>query len=294
MRKTDRSLTSIHELMLSEEDGHKIAELSDFKRLRQKLCEQNRATLKFLAAQDDTFTTIRVASGQETIVYIKNGLITIPKCARLQEIELIQQEGICFQDLQVRFQLGSKLAKGYLTTGGIVRSESAAQSCEGKRYIRIPEINDTFIVHENGRAWIETKSHVVKVEDIEDAGIKYNFPHYQAILEEIDMLHALHWDEVKKRSIEEQVEKSWDLHNGKLTFSGTNMLEWVSERMSEYRKLLVIISVLVVIVSIVLLVIILFFRCRIYKRRATRKRFQLPKRDHLDPAVQLELKRLNL
>ena len=61
--------------MLSEEEGQKIAELVDFKKLSTELSEQNLSSLRALAHENDQFEREKTSRKEETIVYIKDGQI---------------------------------------------------------------------------------------------------------------------------------------------------------------------------------------------------------------------------
>lgn len=264
LKRIDLNLASIHELILSEEDGFKVAEVSHYRQLRQRLCEQNMRFLRLLAQHDDTFATIQ-AKDVNTVVYVKNGNIVLPKCANVNEIELVEINGECYKDLQVRYTLSNKKAKGFLTQSGIIRIDSIKIPCtSSNRFIPVPN-SESIIGFNDKEAWIETIANKIKIEELSDTGPKYNFPHYQEIVEELDILQAIHWQETVREK-KESIDKHWKIHTAKVTFTSMEIFDWIKSALDWSRTLWI--SLAVISLSIVTTIIIY----RVCQRRRKRER----------------------
>ena len=267
LKKIDLNLAGIHELMLSEEDGLKVAEISDYRQLRQRLCEQNMRFLRLLAQHDDTFATIQ-ANNVSTVVYVKNGNIILPKCANVNEIELVGINGECYQNLPIRYTLNNKKGKGFLTQSGVIRIDSIKIPCTSiVRYIPVPN-SESIIGFNDKEAWIETITNRIKIEELNDEGPKYNFPHYQEIVDELDIFQAIHWQETVREK-KENVDKHWNIQSAKITFTSINIIDWIKSKLVWSHALLICITI----ISLVIITTIVIFKiCQRRRKKEKRRR----------------------
>mgnify|MGYP003384722989 CR=1 FL=1 len=259
--------------MLSEEDGHKVAEISDFRRLRAQTCELNLRSLRQLLYQDDTFETVRVSSGRMIIVYVSGGNIILPKCFQINEVELVVKFDKCHRDLMVSVKYpNNKKGIAYLTSSGILRATTVERPCGEVRYVFVPGTNK-WIGHNGTSVWWEKRGKTVKVEDLGEVGPRLNFPHFNEVIEEIDIFREIHWKEAKATTISEQVEKTWTIGDGKVNFTGSKFVDWVKSILFDWKIALVLTVGVVVVISVAIWCCMQRFK--IYKREQVVKRLGL-------------------
>lgn len=266
--KSELSLTNLHELMLSEEDGHKIAELLDFKKLNKKICESNLMTLRYISNLDDHFEVLNIAN-TTTIIYSNEGIITIPICIKVKEIVPIPSTGnICYKYIPILFKTEDNFTTGFITPNKIIRKHSPKVNC-GK--ITSVYLNDskTLLYYDGKQVFLRKNPQVIKVEDLVEISSKLNLVHYNEIVNEIDVFKIIHWDNT--RSVSNKSDKDIIIQDFKIDYQGTGFGIWLNEKYewikNEFNKELIIIGSIVSIVAILIIIILILIKKGARKRR---------------------------
>jgi hypothetical protein len=252
LSRSELNLASIHELMLSEEDGHKIAELVDFKKLSTELCEQNLRSLRALAHENDQFERVKTSQKEETIVYVKDGQIVIPKCVKISHIST-RDSPTCHKYIPVSFRMERiGTVNGFLTPKGILRKNSPEGTCGAITIAHIKD-SDTVLWYDGKKTMNISPINLIKVDNLNDRGKAINLPHYKEIVSEIELFKIIHWDNSKRNKEDEEKEQIVNSQDAKIETIVDVLVRWIN---SIKRQITLWIVGIVIILTLVLTITI--------------------------------------
>lgn len=81
--------------------------------MHQSLCFLNLNQLDTFKVYQDTFFKFYNHKGFSTIYYTNKGIIYVPKCVEIQQIEILNNLQSCYKDIPVKFLLKNKTQTGF-------------------------------------------------------------------------------------------------------------------------------------------------------------------------------------
>jgi hypothetical protein len=171
--------TQYTDLLLAEIDGNQYETVEMQAQSLRENCIIVRDILNRIKYQKHVYEKI-LASPKEIIVYINDGLIFVPKCFLIHEIQ-IEIDGpiadTCLKD-PITFNVTSnKTINAYLNPSNKAVFSSEIIECREKVIRTVSSNNNQFIIikQENGRVRVENASNVVRLLSYENEIHKFNF-----------------------------------------------------------------------------------------------------------------------
>ena len=197
---SEMDISVFHELLLTESDGLKYKTINAFKAIDRRFCEQLGMIARVMEKQEDTYNTIKDTRGQERVFYSNSGIIFVPTCYIIEEIEIEKLEkinGECSEDPTVTFSNKGINYKGYLTKSRVIRTSSIKGSCFKKHIRYLPKKAELIEVSMNGTEIIKP-AHTIDLMGFGEDFRDINFPHYTKLVEDVDILAEIE-NELKPR-----------------------------------------------------------------------------------------------
>lgn len=189
--KPSRDIKAANELLLSDKDFIDRNLLKLYQGITTRFCTTFVTLLKAISKLEDEYMVIEDFRGNEAVVYASHGVVYIPKCQMVEEIEIITNTTNCFEDIPIRFTINNRTFPGFITTEGIVKLTSKLISCD----IPIEQIimlknGEQVIKRKNNQVeLINKKSIILQRLDLVDNNIStINFQHFKGILDTVDIL----------------------------------------------------------------------------------------------------------
>ncbi len=155
-----------YELMQMQYDVQKLKEEKALKSLFMLSCTTLLNNLISQQNFNDTFIRIPYEENKETIFYVLEGIIYVPKCFKVfQPIAIKNKKNKCYNDLEIIIGGDEKTAvRGFLTKESVIRPDSKEIECNSRKIFRliqnrnseqdrnkkssfVLELSDTFYVH---------------------------------------------------------------------------------------------------------------------------------------------------
>jgi len=95
--------------ILSEIDGLEFKSIINQNRIKHRLCENLLTTLNTLKLKNSYYMRINDPTlNVSTIVYADQGAIWLPKCYKIEEFEIIEENTGCFEDIPIKITKANK------------------------------------------------------------------------------------------------------------------------------------------------------------------------------------------
>jgi len=163
LESANSNIKIIDGLLLAEIDFNKrqIIELivNIFQSSNSKLCQLFKSIANIYSKIDDEYFKINDFNGNEAILYSDQGLIYVPQCLNINQIEIINETKNCFKDIPIKTQIKNRTIIAFLTQDKIIRLFSKEQSCNNNKLTI--HLNNKTIVKENNKV-------IIKNEEIHD------------------------------------------------------------------------------------------------------------------------------
>jgi len=265
LEHSETSLSSIHELILSEEDGHRFAEIVQFRQFSERLCEDTKRQLRLFANLNDEFDIIQISQKETAVLYSLNKQVYLPKCVRIFNIELRENKVDCFKYVPIRFpRPNGPIVEGFLTSLGVIRKKSPYRTC-GENVIINVNGSNTVLLFDGKSAKISDKVKLIRIEDLAQLNSKVNFEHYKEIISEVDVFNIIHWDNSsREESNNESLYSETGINDFNINFKGTGIGAWFSSLKDEVVNTIVIIGSILVtllVLTIVVCISLKYSRC---------------------------------
>ena len=72
--------------------------LNTFKIMNEKMCQLYKSMLSIFSKLEDEFFTFNDFNGNSAILYSDEGRIFVPKCIKINEINIIEKTKYCYKD----------------------------------------------------------------------------------------------------------------------------------------------------------------------------------------------------
>ena len=193
-------LDTLHELILSEIDGHDLKLSRALDVIRKRFCEQLLESLTRLSKLEDTYRILTNSRGEEIVFYATNGKVYKPRCVPVDSMSFIghgkQYNKLCPADMEVLFSAlnstDSSLSKGFLTKQKVISAFSPLTRDCSLQVSRTYAINNQIVVQRGDKfSFIDMPANRISVIDVDDESFIKNMRHYQALKEDIDIISGL-------------------------------------------------------------------------------------------------------
>jgi hypothetical protein len=292
LEKSEVELSTIHDLILSEQDGAVYNAYLNRENMNMKICETIKTYLRELRVKEDVITLVGNNRGFATIIHAQSGIIRLPTCVVMDVVEILDvqdvQSNVCTMDLLVKFELENKTHIGFLTDKNIVRAvPTKEEKCLNPLY-RYFHKNKVLIKRENNKITRLKDVETIEIGDLDKRDGSINFPHYKRILEQIDVLseiknsHSDEIEEIKSKILfkEKSEEKNIILDEfSKIKDSTLTIIQSYKIKIAIY-----IVSIIIILTILFILIAICYKRVRIISwiMHKTRQRDTV----RLDPITQ--------
>jgi hypothetical protein len=248
-------VSTIHELMLSEEDGRRYTELVEHNAARIRVCQNRLAFFRSISWLDDIFEFIPDEDETKSIVYVKDGLVMFPKCYPIKGVELEENTDQCTRDIPVSFKLNNNTVKGYMQKNKIIRATTAKVPCDKKTYVILPRLNGVLLFEGRKTKFIEAEEFVDISKAPEVFWDQVNFPHLSDVFSKVDIMHELYQEPIVNIKT-----KDFAIENSEILF-GDVEIGFISNFVKIYRKFQRTLLILVIVLVSFLLIYIIYL-CR--------------------------------
>ena len=185
-------------LILSEIDTLRWDDYVSQAQMKNRICDNMLTSIRTLKDREQHFESIiDPVLNKTTIIYADKGIIWIPKCFKLEKFELdANRDTQCYKDIKVRVTIvnsnKSNAIPGYLNKENIITMKSMQRNCN-ESIARLIEENGNYsaLMDINNNIYKKAISHTVRLYPIENEILKYNFPHYKELLNEIDLTEII-------------------------------------------------------------------------------------------------------
>ena len=271
LEKSEIELPTIHELILSEQDGAVYNAYLDKESLNSRVCETMKSFLREFREKDDKFMLVGNSRGFATIIHAQSGIIRMPTCVVVNIVEILDVQDIksdlCTMDLLVKFELENKTNIGFLTEKNIIRAvPTIAKKCINPIF-RYFHTNKILVKRENNKIIRLKDVETIEIGDLDRRDGSINFPHYKRILEQIDVLSEIknsHYDEIEdiksKLLFKDKSEEKNIILNefNKIKDSAITIIDSYKTKIAIY-----IVSIIIILVILFILVTFCYKRMRI-------------------------------
>jgi hypothetical protein len=257
--KSEVELSTVHELILSEQDGAVFNAHLQREALNRRVCETIRSYLKEFRSKDDEFTLVGNSRGFATIIHAQGGILRLPTCIEINQIEVfdiqVVKSDICTPDLLVKFEVQNKTNVGFLTDKNIIRAvPTVSKKCINPLF-RYFHMNNILIKRENNKVMKMNNVKTMEIRDIEKRDGSISFLHYKRILEQIDVLSEIknsHYEDIQDLK-EKLLFKDKSEEKNLVIDELTKIKDSTFTIIGEYRS-----KIMIYLVSIILIIIITF------------------------------------
>ena len=97
--------------------------------LNKKLCIILATSIDTHKRRLDEYFMINDEFLNNIIIYNNFGALMIPTCSKVESVELITNNDICYENLKIKFNLNGTNFFGYLTQDGVIRHKSKIIPC---------------------------------------------------------------------------------------------------------------------------------------------------------------------
>ena len=108
LRSSEIELAITHRLLASEINGRTFKDHESINMVRKQMCDELAAFFNTLKDKDDYYEAVTLGTNKEVVVYVLGGLIVLPRCVRVEEIDLKEFEDKCYEDPIVEFSVPVK------------------------------------------------------------------------------------------------------------------------------------------------------------------------------------------
>ena len=194
LEETDEvNIASIHEIMLAEADGEKFATAKAFETTQNQICENFATFLRNMKYEDERYDIFEGIDGKTRVLYSKNGIIFLPKCIKVDAIEVDEHTTQCFEHLLVNFVLNdTTFMKGYLLENRIIVVKDRIVDCKEKIiYKHLRKQNALLIRNKIGAIEIKNDIHTLTLASIQEHYEEIIFPHHKGIFQVLDIMYEI-------------------------------------------------------------------------------------------------------
>jgi len=290
LNTSEVDLASMHELLLSENDGSALKVSLAMKAIKRRLCEQLSLFLKILSFQHNKVVSYKDNSGNDLIFLAKYGQIFLPNCQKSKRQWVYDQKrdstkymtpeefnGLAVEAKVYQKDRGTARVNGRWVSHKIIvyDHEEVYQYQKSYNYFFDP-ISKMIIHQDHNRKTLEfiSTQGMISVKDLVSyAGTEFNFNHYSNLLHEVDL-----YDQFVRK--EEIIEKYNSEFKQTLIQNSVSDLKKIGEvptnifSSSNWEKYVSIIKLSIYAISFVALIVLfaISFRCVILRRRKTKQK----------------------
>ena len=186
-KSLDRSvldIKTVHELMLSEEDGRRYTEVINEVNIDRRICSNRMSFIKEFIKTNNEFGFLPGEENSLVIVYSLNGVAVIPKCVQVKEVSFGVAKK-CTKDLKVNFVVKGEGFSGFLGTNGIIKSVTEEVVCNDS--FRYMLFGKDLVKFDGQRVEVVKGGKIIDlVSSRKSDWESFNFPHLAAIFTELD------------------------------------------------------------------------------------------------------------
>ena len=190
----DNDVKLIDETILTEMDyQNQLAltmMLNTFKIMNEKMCQLYKSMLSIFSKLVDEFFTINDFNGNSAILYSDEGRIFVPKCIKINEINIIEETKYCYKDIAIQIYQDNTTINAFLTQDKILRATSKKQTCRNNyQNIHLKDSNQ-LIVKQGNKITIEEDDKYTLIRfNLQANNIsKINYEHDQVIINGVDVI----------------------------------------------------------------------------------------------------------
>jgi hypothetical protein len=182
LKYEEYSQNNMNSIILADIDSHfnKNQELAFY--LRQKQCETTFALLRSISYKDESYLKWHDSNNRATIFFVKQNLVFLPKCRKVDSVFLRNNEKQCFNDIPVKLSNRKNLFLGH---DNILRRKSSIADCNDfERIFHISESNE-FLLYNGMNKFSYLRTHHTLTADIFFNSItKFDYSHYPLLTNE--------------------------------------------------------------------------------------------------------------
>ena len=195
LKTAENTLRVIDELILSEIDYQKMSIMKLVTHLNNlqniKLCQLYKSFMNLYSKTQDEFFTFSDFNGNEAILYSNEGQIFIPKCIRMEQVQLIPTTKKCYRDIPIKITFkDNTIGNVFLTRERIIRATSTIVSCKNNfNSVHLPHSQRILIMRDN-RTYVSDDSQYKHITiNLQHANVtSFNFHHDEKIITSVNIV----------------------------------------------------------------------------------------------------------
>ena len=188
----DVNIAALHELMLAEADGEKFETAKHYRNTQNQLCQNFATFLREMRKEDNRYDIFIGVDGKTRVLYSKNGLIFLPKCIKINMINIDVNTTQCYEDILINFEQEKNILSGFLLENNVIVTKSKQIACKDKViYKNFPKNNTVVIRNKSGGIEMKTDIHKVSLASIQEVFYEVNFPHNKGIFQTVDIINEI-------------------------------------------------------------------------------------------------------
>ena len=263
LNSSEIELSAVHQLMLSETDGEIFETEKEFAAIHKHMCHANYDRLHALSKSHNTYQLFEDHIGNRRIVYSWKGAIFLPKCIKIRSVNFTTRglertnAGNCGINPYVQFSIDSYSGGGYLRQDGIISNLNQYEICDVTKNLAIRYFtkNKKYLTIYSDSI-IEMSNEIIIPEELHSNMKEINFPHYERILDEIDIYKEMKNAQTPRNDEMHMIENNELEEEKNTTFSVTEFVN--NFKLIDYNKLQkrLLIALVVIIISIIIIKLI--------------------------------------
>jgi hypothetical protein len=130
----------------------------------------------------------------DLVIYVKNNIVYTPKCAIINEIEIITETNFCFKEIPIKFVKENRTIMGFLNANKIITLSSENIMCNGlqsviflSNNIALEYIDNKVIITDSRK--LSNKFTNIQIHKLDEP----NFQHSPSITDGLDIIHDNKW-----------------------------------------------------------------------------------------------------
>ncbi len=195
LKTAENALRVIDELILSEIDYQKMSIMKLVTHLNNlqniKLCQLYKSFMNLYSKTQDEFFTFSDFNGNEAILYSNEGQIFIPKCIRIEQVQLIPTTKKCYRDIPIKMMFkDNTMGNVFLTGERIIRTTSTIVSCKNNfNSVHLPYSQRIVIMRENRTSVSDDSQYKHITINLQHANVtSFNFHHDEKIITSVNIV----------------------------------------------------------------------------------------------------------
>lgn len=251
LKPSEVEISTIHEIILAENDGRRYSELLEHNAARAKVCLNRLAFLRSISWLDNIFEFVPDQDETKSIVYVNNGVITFPKCYPINYVTIEDSEDKCVKDLPVSFIMSNRTLKGYMQHNKIIKSSTNTVECGKVKYFQIQ--NSNVVVKFDGKKHsILQANDFINIAKVSDTfWDQVNFPHLSDVFSEVDIAQELYQEPIINIKSNDFIIENQETH-----FNNVNLgiSTYVQTIFTKTKKIIFISSFILIIIILIFII----------------------------------------